>query len=102
MNELTIQSRIQGMQGMDLMKKQQVEKTGDSPAFGQVLKSAINEVNDLQADADKSIKGLQLGEDIDIHEAMIALNKMDASFKLLMEVRNKLMKAYEEVMRMQV
>ena len=102
MNDLTLQSRLQALQNRDLGQRTESSEQNAGPSFGEVLRNAIQEVNELQADADRQVRGLQLGEDVDIHDVMIAINKMDVSFKMLMEVRNKLLKAYEEVMRMQV
>jgi flagellar hook-basal body complex protein FliE len=72
------------------------------PSFGEHLREQIDEVNDLQLEADQSIDDLVTGRSDDIHATMIALQKADISFRLLMSVRNKLMDAYDEVMRMQI
>jgi flagellar hook-basal body complex protein FliE len=101
MDELTLRSRLQSLQPADFGQKAD-EKGADGPSFNDVLKQTLTEVNELQADADKTMADLQLGKDVDIHDAMIALNKMDTSFKLMMEVRNKLLTAYNELMRIQV
>jgi flagellar hook-basal body complex protein FliE len=101
MDELTLRSRLQSLQPTEFGKKAD-GKEGDGPSFQDVLKQTLSEVNSLQADADRTMADLQLGKDVDIHEAMIALNKMDTSFKMMMEVRNKLLKAYDELMRVQV
>lgn len=69
--------------------------------FSEVLKEAIEEVNRLQFEADKAIKDLALGKG-DLHETIIAVEKAEISFRLMMQIRNKLIKAYEEVMRMQL
>jgi len=71
-------------------------------AFGDVLKQAVTEINQLQNSADKAITSVQLGQSGNIHEAMIALEKADISFRAMMQVRNKILEAYQEVMRMQV
>ena len=71
-------------------------------AFGDMLKQAVTEINQLQNSADKAITGVQLGQSGSIHEAMIALEKADISFRAMMQVRNKILEAYQEVMRMQV
>lgn len=70
--------------------------------FGEALKEAINEVNDLQVKADQSINDLSTGKVKDIHETMIALQKADVSFQTLMQVRNKIVESYQEIMRTQV
>jgi len=71
-------------------------------AFGDMLKQAVTEINQLQNSADKAITGVQLGQSSSIHEAMIALEKADISFRAMMQVRNKILEAYQEIMRMQV
>jgi len=56
----------------------------------------------LQSEADTSIEQLVAGNTKNLHETMIALEKADISFRLMMEVRNKIIEAYHEIMRMQV
>lgn len=80
---------------------------GSSPgkpqgSFGDMLKQAVTEINQLQNSADKAITNVHLGQSGSIHEAMIALEKADLSFRAMMQVRNKILEAYQEVMRMQV
>ncbi|MGA1861414.1 flagellar hook-basal body complex protein FliE [Deferribacter thermophilus] len=70
--------------------------------FSELLKNAIKEVNDAQLQADEAVKKVLNGETKDIHETMIALQKADVSLKLMLEVRNKLLEAYQEIMRTQV
>ncbi len=80
-------------------------KTSKGPGksdFEGMLKASMEKVNNLQGEADKSIEGLASGEVKDLHETMIAIEKADLSFNLMVQVRNKLIAAYEEVMRMQV
>lgn len=71
-------------------------------AFGQVLKDAIQEVNSLQIGSETEVQKFITGESKDIHTAMIALQRADTSFQMLMQVRNKIVAAYQEIMRMQV
>ncbi len=71
-------------------------------AFGDMLQQAVTEISQLQNNADKAINRVQLGQSGSIHEAMIALEKADISFRTMMQVRNKILEAYQEVMRMQV
>jgi len=67
-----------------------------------MLKQAVTEINRLQNNADQAITNVQLGRSGSIHEAMIALEKADLSFRAMMQVRNKILEAYQEVMMMQV
>jgi flagellar hook-basal body complex protein FliE len=71
-------------------------------SFNAVLKNTMNDINALQLKADQAIEKVELDSSASIHEAMIALEKADISFKAMMQVRNKIIEAYQEVMRMQV
>ena len=70
--------------------------------FSDTLNSFVNDVNDLQQDAGKSIDRFVTGEIKDVHDVMIAVEKASVSFELMMEVRNKMIEAYHEMFRMQV
>ena len=72
-----------------------------NPEFAQRIKAAVNDVNAKQQIADDAIEKVILGE-MGIHEGMMALGKASTSLKVLAQVRNKVMTAYNEVMRMQV
>ena len=71
-------------------------------SFKDVLSDAVGEVQRLQNEADTAIKQLVSGEVKDITDAMVAIEKADVSFQTMMAVRNKIVAAYEEVIRMQV
>lgn len=70
--------------------------------FMDSLKSAIGKVNDTQLEAGKAVDALMTGETQDLHRTMAALQQADVSFQLMMQIRNKLVAAYEEIQRMQV
>ena len=70
--------------------------------FGEIFKQALGEVNAAQAESDKLTNQLVTGEVKDIHEVMIASQKASLSLQLTLQVRNKVVEAYQEVMRMQV
>lgn len=88
--------------GADLGVKAAHSGAVPAKSFGDTLKESMNEVNNLQLDADKSIEGLVSGQNKNIHETMIAISKADLAFRMTMQVRNKVMDAYQEVMRMQI
>ena len=71
-------------------------------SFGDFLKQSIQDVNQLQNEADKSITDFATGEARNIHEVMMSVQKADLSFRLMQQIRNKLVDAYREVMRMGV
>ncbi len=82
--------------------KSQPEEKKSGVDFSKLLKDSIKEVNDAQLAADEAVQKVLNGETQDIHETMITLQKADVSLKLMMEVRNKLIEAYQEIMRTQV
>ena len=70
--------------------------------FKDVLENFLKEVNTMQNDTDGAIKKFVAGESIDIHDVMIAAQEAHISFQLMLEMRNKLLAAYQEVMRTNV
>ena len=70
--------------------------------FKDVLMEHINEVNRLQQDADMAIEDLASGKRDDIDAVMMAKQKADVAFQMLLQVRNKMMDAYEEVKQIRV
>ena len=91
--------RIENLQQAPLGKSEEV-KQKDPIGFGKVIKGEINRVSRLEREADRSIVDLLQGK-ADIHETMIALQKADISMRLLLTIRNKVIEAYREIMRMQ-
>jgi flagellar hook-basal body complex protein FliE len=69
--------------------------------FAETLGSAIQKVDELQMDADAQAEKVALGGG-NLHEMSLALEKADVSMRLAMKVRNKLIDAYQEIMRMNV
>ena len=65
--------------------------------FKDFILEALNEVNTMQADADKAVQQLVTGGDVNAAEVLTTLQKADMSFKLMMQIRNKLVQAYQEV-----
>ena len=74
----------------------------NSKGFGDLLTGAIGDVDKLHHEADQAVEALAAGRSADVHNTMIALQKADVSFQLLMQIRNKVVSAYETVMRMQI
>ncbi|MFE8699071.1 flagellar hook-basal body complex protein FliE [Cytobacillus sp. FJAT-54145] len=70
--------------------------------FASVLKKSIEEVNQAQIESDQYTTKLAKGENVDLHQVMIASQKASITFSATMEIRNKVIEAYQEVMRMQV
>lgn len=83
-----------------------VEPAAASPGskkseFMETLETAIDQVQQLQGQADNKVEALLQGNGTDVHSAMIAVEKADLSFQLMMQVRNKIVQAYQEISRMQ-
>ncbi|RST75481.1 flagellar hook-basal body complex protein FliE [Siminovitchia acidinfaciens] len=83
-------------------KKTEIENFNKENNFGNYLKNAIQEVNQLQLQSDKATNMLAEGKKIDLHEVMIAGQKASISMQAALEIRNKAVEAYQEIMRMQV
>jgi flagellar hook-basal body complex protein FliE len=69
--------------------------------FGSILKDAISQVEDLHGSATQQVADLLKGDRGDVHNVMIAVEKADIAFQLMLQVRNKIVSAYQEVSRMQ-
>jgi len=71
-------------------------------SFASVLKNSIEKVNDAQFQSDQLTNKLAKGGNVDLHEVMIASQKASVTLQATIEIRNKVIEAYQEVMRMQV
>ena len=70
-------------------------------SFSSVLNQTIDQVNNLQVEADSAVERFVAGE-LDIHEVMTATEKANVALQLTIQLRNKVLEAYQEVMRMQI
>lgn len=105
MSDITIQSGLKSVLGPGISNGGQA-KAGKpeegAKSFGEILGESLKEVNSLQLEADKAIEDFATGQTKNVHETMIALNKADTAFKMTMQVKNKIVEAYQEIIRMQV
>jgi flagellar hook-basal body complex protein FliE len=74
----------------------------DSGSFSSLLGNMVSEVNAQQQVAGQAVGALQSGANVPLHHAVIAMEEASVSFQLMVEVRNRLLESYQEVMRMQV
>ncbi len=74
----------------------------DGTSFSDMLKDSITEVNNLKIEADQATEDLAMGRTDDIQGTILAVEKASVSFKMMMEVRNKIISAYQDVMRTQI
>lgn len=84
------------------MQSQGMQTSSAPGDFQEMLKKSLEEVNQDQVNANTAIHELVAGRSKNIHETMLAVERADTSLKLMMQVRNKALDAYREIMRMQV
>src|SRR5271169_3876309 len=76
--------------------------SNDAGEFGGILKDAMQKVGSMKDEASKSVESFLSGEGDDLHKTMLATQRADLAGELFLQVRNKVVAAYQEVMRMQV
>ncbi len=77
-------------------------EAGSGVSFGGLLKQSIDAVNETQVQASGMKQAFELGEDVDLAEVMVAAQKSSLTFQGMVQVRNKLVEAYKEVMNMPI
>lgn len=95
---------------MRAMAAQAQGKSADSSAvapgqseFSELLKQSVDKVNETQADSKRLQEAFQSGDpNVQVSEVMVAMQKSNVSFQAMLQVRNKLVSAYQEIMNMQV
>ncbi|MGE0201015.1 MAG: flagellar hook-basal body complex protein FliE [Candidatus Melainabacteria bacterium] len=70
--------------------------------FGDMLKTQMNQINQLQANADSAVETYAVGGDIELHNVILAVEKADMALQLATQIRNKMVSAYQEISRMSV
>ncbi|CAB1059726.1 hypothetical protein D1BOALGB6SA_4488 [Olavius sp. associated proteobacterium Delta 1] len=100
MQNIKIQNQIQSLIKPNFSDIQ--AQSSQSSSFGKALQQSLDQVNRLQLEADANINNLATGKQTDIHQTMIAVEKASVSFELLMQIRNKVISAYDKIMRTQV
>lgn len=103
---MKIQRTLNSVASPSVQPAQDSKKTQGAPdqkdaSFTETFKASITEVNRLQKEADQAIEALATGETKDIAQTMVAVEKANISFQLMTQVRNRIIEAYQEIMRMQ-
>lgn len=80
----------------------EMQRKSNGVAFNEIVESFLRDVNTQQVNADAAVQKLVTGETDNVQEVMLALSQADLSFRMFMELRNKMTDAYQEVMRMQL
>lgn len=94
----SIQSITQGI--ADVAHPASGSGANDSTDFSSTLRSAVEQINQLQSDAQNKVAGLLSGNGEDIHSAMLAVEKANVSFEMMVQVRNKIVQAYQTISQM--
>ncbi len=94
--------RFRELHEQRVSQAEESSEAGSVKSFGDFIKELANEANTSQLQADAKIQDVAAGRNKDIHGAVLAMEKADVQFRLLSQVRNKVIEAYREIMRMQV
>ena len=84
---------IEGFEGLGSLSHEAQE----APSFKEFLLDSIDHVNAMQNDADKAVEQLATGGDVNAAEVLTAVQKADLSFRMMMQIRNKLVQAFQEI-----
>lgn len=99
-NSLTAVTGAAGAQRTATFPSQQTQPGASTP-FADLISDAVGQVNQLDTQARAAVTGLMTGSGVDVHHAVIATQKADMAFELVLAVRNKAVQAYQSVMGMQ-
>jgi len=91
-----------GAAGMPRTQAGGIRPDPNAPSFKDLLMENIKQVNKLQAEATTAIEDLNTGKRADVEGVLLATQKADTAFRMLVSVRNKLTQAYEEIKQMRV
>lgn len=98
---------IQGINNIDMIVGKPQTQTlrqagGDGTAFGDLLTEAMDKISEMNKESQSMQIAFAQGENVELHEVVIAMEKYSVSMELLMAVRNKIIEAYQEISRMPV
>jgi flagellar hook-basal body complex protein FliE len=79
-----------------------LDKSKEKESFSSFLKNALNQVNEMQIESDEYKKMLAVGDIDNLHDVMIASDKANTAMQVTLSIRNKVVEAYKEIMRIQI
>ena len=94
--------RLPGKEISELPSAMPAAAPVDSNSFSSLLGKMVSEVNAQQQVSAQSVSALQSGQNVPLHQAVISMEEASVSFQLMVEVRNRLLESYQEIMKMQV
>ncbi len=95
-------NKINGYQNLIDFDQNQASNIKDKNKFSDLLMDALNQVNQIQLDSDEYKKMLAIGEVDNLHDVAIAGEKANIALQITMSIRNKVVEAYKEIMRIQI
>ena len=101
MNNAISSSSLGSINSIGELPKLTPAQNDDNGGFSAVLKNALSQVDQLSTGADQQINTLVTGGDADVSNVMVAVEKADIAFQLMMQVRNKIVNAYQDIEKMQ-
>ncbi|MCU9612108.1 flagellar hook-basal body complex protein FliE [Caldibacillus lycopersici] len=101
-NPITFNNAIASTNKIQTVGSNSITPSEAQQNFSSFLKNAIEDVNKAQVNSDVMTEKLAKGENVELHDVMIASQKASITLQATLEVRNKVVEAYQEVMRMQV
>ncbi|MGI6144362.1 MAG: flagellar hook-basal body complex protein FliE [Clostridia bacterium] len=96
---------IKGIESLPVFELEKIynqEKKEKTQNFGEFLKDALNNVNKTQLQAEQITKDFTIGDDVELHQVVLATEKAALALQLTIQIRNKVIEAYQELMRMQI
>ncbi|MHC4400125.1 MAG: flagellar hook-basal body complex protein FliE [Planctomycetota bacterium] len=96
---------INPLSAQSILPKPTLESSGsaqEKSPFKDMLLSSIREVNSMQQAADQAVEALASGQEVNTAEVLTAVQKADIAFRLMMQIRNKVVQAYQEVQNIRV
>jgi flagellar hook-basal body complex protein FliE len=92
---------VQGGNPLDKIAKAQ-SNPKDAPSFKDTMSAFMKDVNSMQVKADESINRMAAGEITDVHQVMNVVEEANVAFNMMMEIRNKVMEAYQQILQMRL
>lgn len=94
--------RIDNISFFELPELKKVDTNSNSTNFSEILKNELDKVNDIQLNAEQATQDLLTGKATDVHQVLIATEEAKLSLEMAVQIRNKLVDAYQEISRMQI
>jgi len=102
MDKITDITLVSQLKGFESAQRPNNSASAIGAKFSEALKNSVDAVNEAQVSADNAAQQVAAGGAKNLHEAMIKLEEADISMRLMVQIRNKALDAYQEIMRMQV